>query len=199
MFNKYKKKIQKNAEIIALSLLVLITIISTSYYNYNKKKIYKNYKNTIHNLYFKKTINHFFDNLEPKFKRIRHQVNVGETFDNILKEHSIDIKEIQNIKNKLSKKVNLNKLNTNQKIYFTIDQSSNTIKDFIFQVSNKERILLTRNKEGSNFNQEIILTKLNKKIVYQENIILQSLYKSATDKKIPANTIIEFARIYGRK
>ena len=91
----------------------------------------------------------------------------------------------------------MNKLNTSQKIYFTIDQSNNTIKDFIFQISNKERILLTRNEEGSNFNQEIILTKLNKKIVYQENIILQSLYKSAVDKKIPVNTIIEFARIYG--
>ena len=26
---------------------------------------------------------------------------------------------------------------------------------------------------------------------------MQSLYKSATDKKIPANTIIELARIYG--
>ena len=36
-----------------------------------------------------------------------------------------------------------------------------------------------------------------KKIIYQENIILQSLYKSAISKKIPANTIIELARIYG--
>jgi hypothetical protein len=26
---------------------------------------------------------------------------------------------------------------------------------------------------------------------------MQSLYKSATDKKIPANTIIDLARIYG--
>jgi hypothetical protein len=26
---------------------------------------------------------------------------------------------------------------------------------------------------------------------------MQSLYKAATDKKIPANTIIELARIYG--
>jgi murein DD-endopeptidase MepM/ murein hydrolase activator NlpD len=41
------------------------------------------------------------------------------------------------------------------------------------------------------------LTELNKKIVYKENIILQSLYKSAIDQKIPANTIIEFAGIYG--
>jgi murein DD-endopeptidase MepM/ murein hydrolase activator NlpD len=111
--------------------------------------------------------------------------------------YQIDKKEIQNIKNKLIEKINLNKLNTNQKIYLTIDQSNNKIKDFIFQISNKERILLTRNEKEDDFNQEILLTKLNKKIVYQENIILQSLYKSATDKKIPVNTIIELARIYG--
>ena len=197
MINKFKIKIKNKNEIFALSLLIITTITFTTFYNFTKKKINNNYKEVINNIYFKKTANHFFNNLEPKFKKIRHQVNVGETFDNILQEHSIDNKEIKNIKKKLSKKVNLNKLNTSQKIYFTIDQSNNTIKDFIFQVSNKERILLTRNEEGSNFNQEIILTKLNKKIVYQENVILQSLYKSAVDKKIPINTIIEFARIYG--
>ena len=43
----------------------------------------------------------------------------------------------------------------------------------------------------------MVSIKLDKKIIYKENIILQSLYKSATDKKIPANTIIEFAGIYG--
>ena len=197
MINKFKIKIKNKNEIFALSLLIIISITFTTFYNFTKKKINNNYKEVINNIYFKKTANHLFNNLEPKFKKIRHQVNVGETFDNILQEHSIDNKEIKNIKKKLSKKVNLNKLNTSQKIYFTIDQSNNTIKDFIFQISNKERILLTRNEEGSNFNQEIILTKLNKKIVYQENVILQSLYKSAVDKKIPVNTIIEFARIYG--
>ena len=42
-----------------------------------------------------------------------------------------------------------------------------------------------------------IVLKLSKKIIYNENIILQSLYKAATDQNIPPNTIIEFARIYG--
>ena len=37
MLKKIKIKIKKNLEIIALSFLVLITIIFTSYYNYNKK------------------------------------------------------------------------------------------------------------------------------------------------------------------
>jgi murein DD-endopeptidase MepM/ murein hydrolase activator NlpD len=43
----------------------------------------------------------------------------------------------------------------------------------------------------------VLVLKLNKKIIYNENVILQSLYKSATDQNIPPNTIIEFARIYG--
>jgi len=197
MFKKIKIKIEKKSEIFALILLLIITIISTSYYNYNKQKIYINYKNLISNVYLKKTINHIFDNLEPKFKKINHKVRNGETFNTILEGYSIKKKEISEIKEKLSKKVNLNKLNTNQKIKFTIDQSNNLIKDFIFQISNTEKVYLTRDINTEKFKQEIIVTKLKKKIIYKENIILQSLYKSAINKKIPVNTIIEFARIYG--
>ncbi len=191
------KKIKVKNEIFALGLLIIITVVSTSYYNHTKSKISNNYKDIIHNVYFKKSLNYFFENLEPKFKKVSHQINEGETFNNILENYSIAQKEIEIIKKKLSKKINLNKLKTNQKIHFIIDQSQNSVKEFTFQVSNKERILLTRNLENNNFNEEVVLTELNKKIVYKENIILQSLYKSAIDQKIPANTIIEFAGIYG--
>ena len=197
MFKKLKTKIGKKSEIFALSLLVIITIVSTSYYNFNKKKIFSNYKNLISNIYLKKTINHLFDNLEPKFKKINHKILQGETFDSILDSYSISKKEISEIKNKLSKKVNLNKLNTSHKIKFTIDQSNNVVKNFIFQISNTEKVFLTRDLNTDKFNQKIIVTRLNKKIIYKENIILQSLYKSAVDQKVPVNTIIEFARIYG--
>ena len=191
------KKIKIKNEIFALGFLVLVTIISTSYYNHTKTKIIKNYKDVLHNVYFKKSLNNFFNNLEPRFKKVTHIISEGETLSNVLKNYSINSEEIQLIRNKLSKRINLSKLKTNQKIYFIIDQSKNTISEFVFQLSNKERILLTRNLEDNKFNQEIVLTKLNKKIVYKENVILQSLYKSAIDQKIPANTIIEFARIYG--
>ncbi len=197
MFKKIKIKIKNKNEIIALTFLIILTVTVTNYFNYTQKKIKDNYNEIINNIYFKKTADYFLNRLEPKFKKIRHPIVEGETFDSIFNIYQIDKKEIQNIKNKLTKKININKLNTNQKIYFTIDQSNNKIKDFIFQISNKERILLTRNKEEDDFNQEILLTKLEKKILYKENIILQSLYKSAISKKIPPNTIIELARIYG--
>ena len=197
MISKFKIKFKNYSEIIALIILVLITIISTSYFNYTQKKIINNYKVMIDNIYFKKTVNHFLNNLEPKYIKINHQISTGETFNSILEKYSVKKNEISEIKKNLSKKINLNKLNTNQKIQFTIDQSNNLIREFVFQVSNSERVFLKRDLINNKFNQEIILTKLFKKIVYKENIILQSLYKSAIDEDIPANTIIEFAGVYG--
>ena len=197
MLKKIKTEIKKKSEIVALILLILVTVTSTTYYNQSKNRIISNYKNTIENIYLKKSVSHFFNNLEPKFKKIEHKIQPGETFYNILKNYSIDEKEISEIKRKLSKKVNLNKLNTSQKIKFVINQTDNIIKEFIFQLSTTEKIYLTRNTKTDKFNQKIVVTKLKKKIIYKENIILQSLYKSAQEEKISANIIIEFARIYG--
>ena len=196
MFSKIKFKIRNKKEVYLLTFIITFTVILTSYYNFSKRQIRNNYNEIINDVYFKKTTNHFIEKLEPKFKKIRHQIVEGESFDSILNVYRINKKEIQDIKDKLSNKINLNKLNVNQRIYLTIDTSNNKIKKFIFQISNKERILLYRT-EDIDFSQKIISTKLDKKIIYEENVILQSLYKSATDKKIPANTIIEFARMYG--
>tara|TARA_B100000963_G_scaffold360951_1_gene394024 strand:+ start:241 stop:1533 length:1293 start_codon:yes stop_codon:yes gene_type:complete len=197
MINKILQKLKKKIEIFALSVLILITIISTSYYNYSKERIYNNYKNIINNVYLKKTLTSFFDGLEPKFKKVQHNISKGETFDSILSNYFVKDDEIKKIKKALAKKVNLNKLNTNQKIVIIIDQSKNLVKKFIFSISNTEKIYLTRDEETSGFNQKILVTKLKKEIKYEENIILQSLYKSAVDKRIPVNTIVDFARIYG--
>ena len=197
MLNRLKSKLKKNTELIALGFLIFITIISTTYYNYNKKKVYNNYKNILNNIYLKKTVNHFFDSLEPKFKKIEHKIMPGETFQSILETYAVTSSEIEQIKQKLKKKTNLNKLNTDQKISFTIDQTNNQIKEFIFQISTTKKIFLTKNLKATEFDQKIVATKLNKDIIYKENIIQQSLYRSAINKKIPVGVIIEFARIYG--
>ena len=197
MLKKINFKIRIRKEIISLILLVVITGVSTGYYNFTKNQINYQYKEMLGNVYFKKTLNHFIDELEPRFKKISHRIRVGETFDNILEQYSVKQSDIFTIKNTLSKKVNLNKLNTEQKIHLTIDQTNNTIIKFLFQISNKERIILTQDSQKKSFDQKVVLTKLKKEIVYKENIILQSLYKSAINKKIPANVITEFARVYG--
>ena len=197
MLKKIKLNIKKNLEIFALFFLIVITITFTSYYNYNKKKVFINYLNLLDNVYFKKSFNQILDSLEPRFKKIEHEINVGETFDKILEEYLIEKAEIEQIKKELGKKINLNKLNINQKFSFTIDQANSVIKEFVFQVSNTEKIYLTRKKETDKFDQKILVTKLNKMVVYDESIILESLYKSAANQKIPPGIIVEFARIYG--
>ena len=197
MLKKIKFKLGIKKEIISLILLIIITAFSTAYYNFTKNRINNQYKEILGNVYFKKTLNHFINGLEPRFKKVSHKIQTGETFNSILEQYSVKQKDIFTIKNTLSKKVNLNKLNTDQKIYLTIDQTDNTIIKFLFQISNKERIVLTQDLQKKSFNQKIFLTKLKKEIVYKENTILQSLYKSAINKKIPANVITEFARVYG--
>ena len=197
MLIKIKSLVKRNTEIFALILLVIITVISTNYYNYNKKKILNEYKNLINNIYVKKSIYNLFNNLEPKFKKIVHQVSPGETLANILKLYNTNDKDINEIQNKLSKKFKLKKLKTGQKVQFTIDQEKKLIKEFILQISNTEKIALQRDDKTEKFNQKILITQLDKKVIYKENIILGSLYRAATKEKIPANIIIEFARIYG--
>tara|TARA_B100001057_G_C22797778_1_gene930352 strand:+ start:143 stop:1432 length:1290 start_codon:yes stop_codon:yes gene_type:complete len=196
MLKKITKILKKNNEITTLSLIIIATLIFISLYNYKKNIDNKNFNNLVNNLYLKKTLNHIFNNLEPRYKRINHKIQQGETFDKILKFYLINDEEIFKIKKNLSKKINLNKLNTKQIISFSLDQSNNQIKEFIFQISNTEKIYLKKDINDL-FNQETIILKLDKKIIYKENVIMQSLYKSATEKKIPANIIIEFARIYG--
>ena len=197
MFKNLKSRILKNFEIFGLILLILIVTVFTSFFNYKKKINLETYNDFIDNIYFQKTLREIINNLEPKYQKIDHKVKSGETFDKILENYSVQKKEIIKIKSTLKKKVNLNKLNTRQVIQFSLDKTNNKIEEFTFQVSNTEKIFLKRDFTEDSFDEKIILIKLKKEIVYKENTILQSLYKSANTQKIPPNIIIEFARIYG--
>ncbi|WP_023649032.1 M23 family metallopeptidase [Candidatus Pelagibacter ubique] len=187
----------KNLKILGLIFLVVFTITIATLSNHQKKLNKNQYNNFINNIYLKKTLNEIVNNLEPRYKKFNHKIKSGETFDKILSGYSIEKEEISAIKESLLKKFNINKLNTNQKIQIILDQTNNKIKEFIFQISNTEKIYLSKSSEEKKFNEKILTLKLNKKIIYNENVILQSLYKAATDQNIPPNTIIEFARIYG--
>ena len=192
-----KIKLKKNIEFKALVFLILLSSVFTTYYNFEKNKKNEGLNNLIENIYLKKSLNHIIENLEPKYERIKHKVKQGETFDKILENYSIDKLEIKKIKKSLQKKININRLNTKQIIQFNLDKSNNKIKEFIFQISNTQKISLKRNIENDSFNEEILSIKLNKKTIYKENVILQSLYKAASDENVPANIIIQFAGIYG--
>ena len=197
-FKKAQKLVKKNLEFCFLFLLVLFTIIITTFYNDSKKQINESYKDVINNIYFQKTINHIFNNLTPRYKSINHKISDGETFYKILNGYSITDAEITKIKKKLNSDYNLENLKTNLDITLIIDVSNNKkITSFILPVSRTKKIQLTRNLETNLFEKKTIITNLNKKIIFKEGKILQSLYKTAVDLKVQPNIIIEFASIYG--
>ena len=196
--NKLQKIIKNNAEIAFLCTLVFVGILSTSIYNNNKKIVNKNFKNTINNIYFQKSINYIFNNLSPKYKSIDHKVSKGETFDSILKKYSISDTEITKVKKTLNSSYNLNNLKTSQIIKLTIDQTKNRkIINILFPVSRTQKIQLTKNLETDLFEKQIIITNLNRIVAFKEGKISQSLYKTAVELDVQPNIIIEFARIYG--
>ena len=196
--NKIIKLIKKNIEITLLFLLLAITVASITTYNNKKILINENYKDVINNIYFQKSVKQIFDNLTPRYKSIDHKISSGETFDKILNNYSISNEEILEIKKNLNSDYNLNNLKTNLDIKFTIDQSNNKkITSFLFPVSRTEKIQLTRNLDTNIFEKKIIITNLNKKILFKEGKITESLYKTAVDLSVQPNIIIEFARIYG--
>ena len=196
--NKIIKLIEKNIEITFLFSLLLIAIGSTKFYNNYRVLINENYKDVINNIYFQKSVNQIFDDLIPRYKSINHKISTGETFDKILSNYSIPDNEILKIKKNLNSDYNLNNLKTNLNIKLTIDQSNDKmITSFLFPISRTEKIQLTRNLDTNLFEKKTIITNLNKKIIFKEGKIIQSLYRTAVDLNIQPNLIIEFARIYG--
>jgi len=197
-YPKFKPIIKKNLDFVILIATALIVILIVQTYNYIKEERKKHLFDILNNIYFEKTLHIIFNSLEPKYINIEHKVSPGESFNSILTKHEIPLKEINKIKKELSKKNNLNKLKTGQIIKFTVDIiDSKKIISFIYPVSRTKKIKVVRNLVNDNFDYQEIITDLNKKFVYKEGKILQSLYKSAVNQKIQPNIIVDFARIYG--
>jgi len=72
MLKNFKNKIKKNFEISSLIILIFITTISTTYFNY-KKNNEKTYVSFIDNVYFNKSLKHIISGLEPKYIKIKHK------------------------------------------------------------------------------------------------------------------------------
>jgi len=195
---KIQKLMSKNIEFFLLFLLIVIAGASTQIYNFNKEKTVENFIALSNNIYFQKTLEHIFNNLEPKYKNITHKVSRGESFNSILKKYGASDKEIRKINTTFLKFKNKNNLKINQVIKFTIEQSENNeITYLLYPISKTKKIEISRNIKSNAFNYREIVTNLNKKINFKEGRITHSLYKAAEDLKIPINLIVEFARIYG--
>ena len=188
---------KSNRIVLSLTLLMLVTIITTTYHNHKKELNETNIKNLINNIYLKKTLSNIFSELQPKYEKIDHLITGGDSLSNIFEKYNINKKEINLIKEKLNKNDKVKNLKVNDILQFTIDRSSQKIIEFSYPISKTKKLNLIRTNDLKDFSEKIVSTKLLKKIIYNENIIMNSLYKSASDVGIPDSVIVEFARIYG--
>ena len=195
---KILSNFKRNFDIFFLLIIILATGVSIQTYNSYKSQKKENFSNILNNIYFKKTLTYMFDNFDPRYLTIEHKVSSGESLNIILEKYEIPKLEIKKIKKELSKKKNLNNLKINQLIKFTIDKGNQKkIINFFFPISRTKKIQLVRNLKNDNFETKEIIKNLNKKIIFKEGKISQSLYRSAVQSNIRPNIIVEFARIYG--
>ncbi len=194
----FNKIFRKNLALICLvSLSILSIIVLLSYNNYKQIKV-KKYDNVLHNIYLKKTLKNIFDKLDPKYQNIEHKIIAGDTFDKILSKYGVPSDEVINLKKILEKKNNINNLDINNSIKFTIVVDKNIeILNFELPINKKKKIFLEKNLISGKYTYNEITSDLEKRIVYKEGTIQQSLYRAATSKKIKPSIIVDFARIYG--
>ncbi len=190
--------VKKNLEIFLLISLLIITIFITQFYNFNTKKIERDYLQIIRNSYFKKTVNYFFTNLKPKFENVEYKIKNGDNLVNILNNLSVNEKDIKKIV-KLLKNTDAQNLIENQTLKLTIENNENFkgISNILIPVSKSRKLEIYKELKNNEYVKREIVTNLEKKIILKEGIIKSSLYRSATKENIDPNVIIEFARLYG--
>ena len=191
------QKFKEFKSFLLLLFLLITSVIIISIYDKFKLEQSKNLENLFQNIYLKKTLLSISSSLEPRFQTINHIVRPGESFEEVLKLNDFDKKEKKKIidfiiKNKI--KINLYE---NQKITFEIDNlKKKKIKKIIIPINKKKDLVVELNNNDLLQYSEIT-KELNLVRVYKENFIRNSLYKSAIDKKIHPNIIVQFAQIYG--
>jgi len=189
---------KKNLEIFLLIVLLILSVFITQLYNSNTKKIQRDYLEIIRNSYLKKSVNYFFSNLKPKFEDIEYKIKTGDNLVSILNNLSVNKQEIQKIV-KLLKESGVQNLSQKKILKLTLENDKNLIKvsNILIPVSKSKKLQIYKDYEKNTFFKNEIITNLEKKIVLKEGIIKSSLYRSATQKDISPNIIIEFARLYG--
>ncbi len=198
MIGNIKKKTKSLSHFIWLTLLVIITIFVTYFFENNKKSQKQNLKKTLENVYLQKTITKITSELENRYKEYDYVVKIGDTYESIINDVNISKNEKKIFLQTIKKNKKIKILRPNQKIYFKIDiKDYPKILKFNIEVNKKEEIFFVRDFKAEEFKSKIVKKNLTKIITYKESKITNSLYQSAIDLKIKPNIIIEFARLYG--
>ncbi len=196
--NQFYQQIKGYRSFIALVFLLFFTIIIINIYDRFKSEQIKNLENIFQNIYLQKTLHSISSSLKPRFEKINYSINTGETFEGILSELKLEQNEINNVLNFITKKKIKINLYANQRITFEIDNLNiKKIVKITIPINKKKDLIISYSNEKNSYNYVELNKELTLNRVYKENFIKNSLYKSAIEKKIDPNIIVQFAQIYG--
>ena len=167
--------IKKNQELSFVIVLIIISVLLTQFFQISKNQSTKEYLKVINNLYFQKTFTNVLGGFQPKYSIIKHKVKNNDTINNILKSYGIPNNEINNILNNLNKNKIANSIKVNDTINLTIDNSNMTVSKLGITISKTKKIELVRDYEKDIFKKREIVTNLQKKTIFKEGKITQSV------------------------
>ena len=185
--------------LLTFSVIVSLVFLAVAYKNDKKvKNIEKRSSIKIENFTVVKDF--FLSKIRSPYSNINYIIKSGDSVQKILKELNLKNTEIQQVIKEYKKYSSINKLLPGNKINIIIKENlsnkDNSIIKFSIPITKSTTVEINRDEMG-NIKSQKIITQLYKKQIIAENIIKNSLYKSATDVKINSSTIIEFARIFG--
>tara|TARA_B100000401_G_C52777394_1_gene706407 strand:- start:141 stop:1448 length:1308 start_codon:yes stop_codon:yes gene_type:complete len=187
--------IQFKSFFLLISLLVATILIISTYDKFRSQQI-KSLHSLIQNTYLNKTLVSISSSFEPRFEKLHFIVRSGDSLEGLIEEIKLDKDKKKSILKAILKEKKKINLFENQKIIFEIDNLDKKIKKITIPINKKKDLIITSGKENlykfSEINKQLTLTR-----VYSENFIKNSLYKSAIEKNIDPNIIVQFAQIYG--
>ena len=192
----------KNINIVVFGSIIVFLLLLTWVYK-NNDKISINSTNNIKVFKqdeFVKIKKLIFSKINTPFININYEIKSGDSIQKILSNFKVKNTEIQSVIEQYKKYSKPNKLLTGDKIEIAVKKNitgkNNSLVKFSVPITKSTTVEISKDDEGKIISKKII-TRLYKKVVLVENVIKNSLYKSAINIKMKPDTIIEFARIFG--
>jgi len=200
MYRILNRNKEKTIYFILFAFLITILLLVSVVYKNDEgiKKIETNILSHNQELILVKQF--FLNRLKSPFTNIDYEIKSGESIQKILQKLKIKNNEIQLVINHFKKYGNPNQLLVGNRIDIVVKENlskkDNSIVKFSIPITKSTTIEIIRDEEDKITSKKII-TKLYKRKILAENIIIKNLYSSAIKAKINPDTIIEFARIFG--
>ena len=179
----------------------LIFFLLISFVNKNEEKVIGSSKNISTKAADLVKIKEFLlKKISTPFLNINYKIKGGDSIQKVLQKLKIKNNEIQIIISQYKKYGNPNNLLKGNQIQIVIAKTpsgkENSIVKFSVPITKSTTIQIIKNEENELISKKII-TKLYKRKTLAENTIKDNLYSAAINSKVNAETIIEFARIFG--